>query len=125
MKTYSLDLRERVYRAYWQREGTVSQIAQTFEVSEGFIYKLRRQEQALGHVEPMPHRGGNPPVLKEEQEALLCQWIREKPDSTLEELAELLVRHQKVKPGLSTLSRVLAKLGLARKKKELCGLRTQ
>lgn len=121
MRPFSMDLRERIFRAYCQRQEPVQALAQRFDVSEGFIYKMRRQEQALGHLEPMPHGGGYPPILNSEKEALLCQWIKAKPDATLDELANRLLQEQKIKVSRPTLSRVLSKLGLARKKKELCG----
>ena len=117
-----MDLRERIFRAYCQREEPVRELAQRFDVSEQFIYKLRRQEQDLGHLEPKPHGGGYPPILDPEQEGLLCQWIKDKPDATLEELMNRLRKEQKVHVSRSTLSRVLCKLGLSRKKKSYVAL---
>lgn len=125
MKTYSMDLRERVYVAYCEGLTTVAEIARTFHVSESFVYKLRRLDEAFGQVAPLPHGGGYPPVLDERRQGLLRQWIGERPDATLAELQERLQQEEKIRVALSTLSIVLNKLGLARKKKEPDRLRAQ
>ena len=78
MNPYSLDLRQRVYRACEEGRGSVAEIAQTFGVSAGFVYKLQRQKATLGHIEQLPHGGGNPPRLDDRQEELLTQWVKEK-----------------------------------------------
>jgi transposase len=125
MKTLSLDLRQRVYDAYCQREVSVERVALIFGVSASFIYKLRRQQEALGHIKPLDHAGGNPPRLDEDQEQRLAQWVEQKPDSSLQELSQRMAEEQEIKVGLSTLSRVLRKLKLVRKKKEFCSIGTQ
>lgn len=119
-----MDLRERVYRAYCEREGSVGEVAWRFGVSEGVIYKLRRQKEARGHIQPLGHAGGHPPALDGRREQVLEGWVREKPDATLGELVGRMKREEKVGVSESTVSRVLRKLGLGRKKKELRGSRT-
>jgi transposase len=119
MKPFSLDLRERVYHAYRNREGSVIEVARVFEVSDGFIYRLARQMEAMGHLEALPHGGGHPPPLNPEQEELLRCWVHEKPDATLAELCQRCLEEQQVRLDKSTMCRLLQKMGLPRKKKAL------
>jgi len=43
MQPYSLDLRQRVVRAYEQADASISEIAEQFGVSSGFVKKMLRQ----------------------------------------------------------------------------------
>ena len=65
-------------------------IATFFDVSYGWMKKLLRQRRQRGHFEPLPHGGGQKPRLDPSQLEKLCQAVSERPDSTLQELAQKL-----------------------------------
>ena len=58
MQAYSLDLRQRVVRAYEQGQRTVLEIAEQFSVSTGFVKKMLRQWRETDDLSPRPHGGG-------------------------------------------------------------------
>ena len=116
MTAYSQDLRQRILDTVQRREGSLRQIARRFLVSVSFVTRLLRTHRTTGALEPKPHGGGNPAVFTPEDLERLRELIRQQPDATLEECRQRL--------GLScstvTISRVLSKLGLPRKKKTHC-----
>jgi transposase len=118
MKTFPVELRERVFKAVEQRSGTIEAIAKLFSVSQGFIYKLLRQWREIGSVAPKPHAGGPAPILDAARLAQLRQLVQEQPDATLEELQEKLRTQAQAVASLPTLCRALQKLKLKRKKKK-------
>jgi transposase len=117
MQPYSLDLRQRVVKAYEQDQGSIADIAEMFDVGQSFVKKMIRQWRSTGDLTPLPHGGGRAPSLQHKQLRLLQSKVRQQPDVSLEELqthlhaeAELLVSH-------ATISRALSRLDLPRKKR--------
>jgi transposase len=117
MRGYPVELRERVMRAVEQREGSIEQVAKLFMVSPTFIYKLSRQKEATGKVDPKPHGGGLAPMLAGSKLEQLRRLVQAQPDATLAELQRQLRQQAQVKPSRPTVCRALQKLGLRRKKK--------
>ena len=113
MPVYSQDLRQRVLDAVERKEGSIRQIARRFVVSLSFIVRLLQVHRRTGSIRPRPHGGGHPSALTPEDRERLREWIRQRPDATLEECRE----HLGVDCSLTTISRALSKLGLPRKKK--------
>ena len=113
MRPYSQDLRQRIVDTVQRGEGTVRQIAERFLVSVSFVTRLLQLHRSRGSVEPQPHGGGNPAVLTPEDLERLREFIRERPDATLQECAA----HLGIACGLVTIARALNKLGPPRKKK--------
>jgi transposase len=123
MRTYSLDLRERVVGAVEKGGLTQKQISELFNVSVTWIKKLLRRKRLEGHILPLPHGGGKPALLDERKMESLRRVVARMPDATLEELCQK-VPGPKGKPvSLPTMSRALAKLGLTKKKESALGLR--
>ncbi|WP_409992100.1 helix-turn-helix domain-containing protein [Plasticicumulans sp.] len=58
MKTYSLDLREKVLLAYQNNDLSEREIARLFGVSLSFVRDLLKLYRETGHVDPKPHAGG-------------------------------------------------------------------
>jgi len=112
MKTYSLDLRERVTKAYDQKVGAQAEIARLFGVSVPWIKKLLRQLRETGSLAPKPHGGGQQPAFDGEELENLKELVGQNPDATLRELREL----SGVKCGVMAVWRTLKKLGCRRKK---------
>lgn len=111
MRTFSLDLRERILAAYDNKEGTREDIAKRFRVSLGMVKKLLQQRRRLGDLRPQHHRSGRKPKLAEHHAALRAQLI-ENPDLTLQELRSALG----LQCSLPAIHYALAALGLTYKK---------
>ena len=113
MKPYSPDLRQRIVDTVLRGEGTIRQIAERFLDSVSFVTRLLQLHRTTGSVEPRPHGGGHPAVLTPEDLQRLREFIRGRPDATLEECRG----HLGSSCSLATISRALSRLGLPRKKK--------
>jgi transposase len=112
MRSYSMDLRERVVAACdWGGE-TREHSAEQFCVSVAWVYRLLARRRDIGSIAPKPHGGGQPPAFQGESAERLRKAVEDCPDATLEELREATG----VNCGTSAVSRALNRLGLPRKK---------
>lgn len=116
MRTYSLDLRERVVAAYEKGDQTIAEIAEMFSVGQTFLKKMLRQKRENGSLERLPPRAGAKKILSATHCRFLAKQIKEQPDATLAELQEGLQARQKVSVSTATVSRELQGLRLPRKK---------
>jgi transposase len=117
MKAYSLDLRTRIVEAVDRQVGSQREVAALFGVSRTLVKKLLRQRRDTGSVAPKPHGGGHTPKL----DATKCEVVRSyildvKDDASLAEVQTYVARRWKVGISQATVSRLLASLGLPRKK---------
>ena len=118
MKTYSLDLRTRIVEAVDRQVGSQGEVAALFGVSRTWVKKLLRQRRETGSVAPKPHGGGQPPKLDAKKEEAVRSYILDvKNDASLVEVQTYVARRWKVGMSQATVSRLLASLGLPRKKK--------
>jgi transposase len=116
MEAFSMDLRQRICDAVNQRGetgDTLEEIAERFQVSRQWLFKLRQRLADQQTLDPKPHGGGQPRKVTEEMEQCLCDRIREHPDTTLQELRE----HCSIKGSIMVVWRALKRLGISRKKK--------
>jgi len=111
-KPYSVDLRQRILEAYFNKEGSQRIIAERFKVSPSFVRDLLHHYRTSGDVRPNPHRGR--PKLKLDAVALehLRQLTTNNNDLTLEELRQQLP----VAVSVPTVHRALKRLALTHKK---------
>jgi transposase len=116
MKPYSTDLRIRVVRAYEDREGAMRRLATTFRVSLSCVRRLLKQYRETGSVAPKPHGGGYPAKVDARGLAVVQGLVQAAPDATLRELCQRFQEVSAVPISTATMSRVLAKLQLTRKK---------
>src|ERR1044071_8359898 len=116
MQPYSLDLRERVVKAYEQGKGSIAQIARMFNVGQTFVKKMLRLKRETDDLSPQPHAGGKPPSLSAKDLKLLRVRVRQQSDVSLIELQLYLQQHAQVSIYIATISRALSQLGLPRKK---------
>src|SRR5207248_4175578 len=90
MRSFSMDLRKRVWAACEAGELGQGEVAEEFAVSVSFITKLLRRARDEGTLTPRRrggNRGGNrPPALGRRDLAALRRLVRERPDATLVEL---------------------------------------
>ena len=112
MKTYSMDLRERVVAAYDGNTGTQEEVAARFKVSLSWLKKLLRFRRATGSIAPKPHGGGWTPKFSGERLEELKKFVEEDPGATLEEL----LQRSKVEASIMALQRALLRLDCRRKK---------
>ena len=107
---YSIDLRERVFKA-WQASGDADDVATTFGVSRAWVHRLAQRKRETGSLEARQQTKFRGRVLAGE-EARLQALVAAQPDATLAELREQLPK----RPALSTLWTELDRLGLTLKK---------
>jgi transposase len=113
MKTYSLDLRERVVRACDEGKGTHPQIADLFGVSTAWIRRLLQRRRATGSLVARPRGGSQPRKMDNDRCFHLLVLVHAQPDATLAEL------HQRLDAPvhLTTIHRTLVGMGWTVKKK--------
>lgn len=119
MKAYSLDLRERVVKAYENGNFTIAEIAAQFAVGKTFVnemLRLKRQQQSLA---PKAHAGGAKAMLDESHKQSLRVHLARQPDATLGELQQQLSATHQLQVSQATLCRALQEMQLTRKKKSL------
>ena len=110
MAPYSMDLRERVVRA-WDASGDADEIAETFGVSRAWVHRLVQRRRETGSLAPRKQTKFRGRVLAG-QEGRLAALITARPDATLAELREALP----TTAALSTLWLEIDRLGLTVKK---------
>lgn len=110
MAPYSMDLRERVARA-WDTSGDAEEVATTFGVSRSWVHRLVQRRRETGSIAPRQQTKFRARVLAG-QEARLAALIAATPDATLAELREALP----TTAALSTLWLEIERLGLTVKK---------
>ncbi|MGE0680767.1 MAG: IS630 transposase-related protein [Candidatus Binatia bacterium] len=116
MQAYSLDLRERVVRAYEKGGSTLAEIAVQFSVGQTFVKKMLRQKREPGSLGRLPQRAGAKKKLADSQRKWLAQQVKVVPDITLGELQEQLGEEESIQVSQATLCRELQALRLLRKK---------
>lgn len=90
MATLSLDLRERIVKAYDRGDGTRAQIAARYDVSLGMVKKLLQQRRKTGDIAPRHRFSGAKPKITKQHQLRLSQLVRDHPDMTLEELRDAI-----------------------------------
>lgn len=110
----SLDLRQRLVDAV-ENGSSIRQAVRRFSVSPSAAIKLMQRVEATGSLEPEPS-GGRRPRLLEPYAGALTSMVESDPDTTLAEIHAELERRFDVTAGLSTIHRMLRRLGLRLKK---------
>lgn len=112
---YSPDLRRRVLHACAMVEGSRTEIAARFQVSERCLYRWLEQERAEGRTTPKPHAGGRPSHF---DAPLIRTLYTAQADLTLAECAARYEARTGVPISLSSVERLVQELDLRRKKKD-------
>jgi transposase len=111
MAAYSLDLRERVLRA-WDSGMDVYRVAAKYEVSRAWVHRLVQRRRETGSIAPRKQTKFRRRTLSAEQEERLVALVIARPDATLAELQAALP----TVAALSTLWRTLGRRGFTVKK---------
>jgi transposase len=117
MAAYSIDLRQKILRACEQHLGSQRTIAHLFGVSRAFVEKVLRQHRATGDLAPRPHAGGQKPRLDMAGQASIERLVGGHPEATLAALCTDVATATGGRVSVSTMCRVLQRLGLPRKKR--------
>jgi len=88
-------------------------MALVYGVSERTISRMRKRERETGGMEPRTHNCGRPSALDEYQREQLRRLVEAHPDMTLEELKAFM----SLSIDISTISKILKKMGFRYKKK--------
>jgi transposase len=113
MRTFSLDLRERILAAYDNQEGSRADIAHRFRVSLGMVKKLLQQRRHTGDIAPRHRYSGRKPTIMASHRSQLRVLLGRKNDLTLKELRVAAG----LKCSLQAINVVLGKMGLTYKKR--------
>lgn len=117
MKAYSVEFRQKIIEVYEEEKISQAKLAMRFRVALSFVEKIIKQWRETGDVSPKPHGGGQKLKMSGEQIILVGEWVKEKNDATLDELRQKLEKEANVVVSNSTISRILKRLNLTRKKK--------
>jgi transposase len=111
MKTYSLDLRQKILRACDQWLGSQRALATLFGVRQSFIEKFLRRRRATGDTSPGPHAGGRRAICDATASAHVPRLIHEYPsDAPLAELSAQLAAQHGLRLSVSTMGRIVLSL---------------
>lgn len=116
MKPYPLELRERIVSSVDQQTHTIAELADIYQVTERYIYKLLRLRRETGDLTPLPHSGGVEPILNEQRLLIVADLVAHYPDATLQEYRDLIHTHCGVKVCLTTVWAAMEKSAFTRKK---------
>lgn len=111
MAAYSMDLRQRVARA-WDADPDADAIAAKYEVSRAWVHRLIQRRRETGSLAPRRQTKFRRCALTEAEQTRLHALITAQPDATLAELQARLP----TAAALSTLWRTIDRLGLTVKK---------
>jgi transposase len=90
MRSFSIDLRERIVWAVEAGEHSLGELAEIFAVSISTIVRLLRHYRSTGSLQPNPRGGGGPSKLDAKSVARLLELVSQQPDATLAELRDRL-----------------------------------
>lgn len=110
----SLDLRELLVEAV-ENGSSIRQAARRYSVSPSAAIKLIQRVEATGSLEPEPS-GGRKSLSLEPYSEALATIVETDHDITLVKIQAELERRFNVTAGLSTIHRMLRRLGLRLKK---------
>jgi transposase len=117
MKPYSLDRRENILRASDAHRGSQRALAALFGVSRAVGEKLVQRRRRTGQMAPRPHAGGRQPSCDHAALAVVREVLPAHTDATLAELCARLGQRRSLGVSVATMSRLLTRLGLPRKKR--------
>ena len=112
MRTYSMDLRDRVVAACDEGVWTREEVAERFGVSMAWVRRLLQRRRERGTYAPLERRGGRQPAIPVRMHQRLDRIIADQPDVTLKELRDRC----HLSCSLVTIHNTLKRLGYRRKK---------
>ena len=114
---YSNQLRQKLLQAADRQEFSQPRLAEIFGVSLTWVKRVLRRRRQTGSTEVLSFAGGKRPKLTDQQTQQVRQYVLADTDATLREVQSWLQATETIRLSLSTLSRLLTKLDLPRKKR--------
>ena len=116
-KAYGDDLRRKVLQCHAKGRETLEGLAERFEVSLGWVYKISAAYTRTGKMERQrPVGAGAKRKATPEVEELVRETIRQRPDTTLAELQVMLLEKRQLEISIGALWNLLDRMGLRFKK---------
>jgi transposase len=112
----AVDQREKIVRAYEQGLGTVQEIAKIFEVTSRSVFRYLKLNREIGDLTPEPIPG-RPPILNDENLAILKKIVLDNIDHTLEQYKTKFYEITGINVTIVTIHNACNILNLRRKKK--------
>lgn len=119
MTGISLDLRQRIVEAYEQKEGSMRWIGKRFKVGKNTVLRLTKQKKETGDLTPKAKGGSKPSQTTPKNQILISKILLDQNDATLSELCNLMSAETGQPISISSMHRLIVKIGWTRKKK-LC-----
>jgi transposase len=117
MKSYSLDLREKILETYKAGGITQRELAARFRVSTFFVVKLLGLYRRGAPLEARRRGGRRKPILGEPIREFIKAELTKQNDLTLPELIERVEREFHVSVSAATMCRALKQMQMPRKKR--------
>jgi transposase len=114
---YDDDLRQKVLHAIDTQQGSQARLAEIFGVSLSWLKGVVRRRRETGNTHVLPHRGGKRPKLTSQQREHLWNYVTAHDDLLLRQVQEWLEASHQIRLSVATLSRLLRRLDLPRKKR--------
>lgn len=114
---YSLDLREKLIRAWKKRGLTVDELAELFDVGTATVKRWQKRFRETGSVAPRPHGGGRSLAVSVEQLPILEEVVLQHPDWTEDEYTAHLQQEHGFTASRSSIGRAIRRLGYTVKKR--------
>jgi transposase len=117
MKSYSNDLRRKIVAAYETGDYSQDEIAELFGVCQKSVSNFVRRHDQTGTPDKLPRGGGRQAQLDEPARQVIRDLLKASNHLTLAQLCQQIDEKCKKRVSSPTMSRVLAALGLTRKKR--------
>ena len=114
------ELRQSIVQAVQTQIVSQARLAQMLGVSRSSVKRIGQRWRRSGNAQRLPFAGGQRPKLTEPQSEAVRDYVLADTDATLREVQRWLEATHMVRLSLPTLSRLLTKLDLPRKKVTAC-----
>ena len=111
----SLDLRQRIVKAYKNGEGSIRQLAKRFATGPASVFRLLKQYQQKGELHPKSPPGRTP-LIDEKGLNLIHKFLQKDNDATLQELCDSFAQKTGMRVQIVTMHRACQRLKLRYKK---------
>lgn len=114
---YSVDFRKKILDAYLKREGTNQEIAERFKISLSTVKRIGQRYRETGKTELYLDNIGRPMKLDEAGIRTLKMLVKQRADSSLDELSRMLYEKTQIQLTAQALHYIFKRLGVSYKKK--------